>query len=90
MAAKYDSWTSIDEQRAHLLIASSLLMWMHGAEGAKTGPPARCQRGKKSVSDRPLAAESIILIEGGMPLVSIPRARSFIIDTAMPAAAIQN
>ena len=34
-------------------------------EGAKTRPPEPCQRGKKSVSDRPLAAESIILIEGG-------------------------
>lgn len=41
-------------------------------EGAKTRPPEPCQRGKKSVSDRPLAAESIILIEGGTTIGQRP------------------
>lgn len=35
------------------------------------------------MSDRPLAAESIILIEGGAAIGQRPRARSFIIDTVM-------
>lgn len=33
------------------------------------------------MSDRPLAAESIILIEGGAAIGQRPRARSFIIDS---------
>lgn len=48
---------------------------------AQKRPPESCQRGKKSVSDRPLAAESIILIEGGAAIGQRPRARSFIIDS---------
>ncbi|GBP43390.1 hypothetical protein EVAR_33918_1 [Eumeta japonica] len=46
----------------HLLIARSL---PRGRGGRKNASSRACQRGKKSVSDRPLAAESIILIEGG-------------------------
>lgn len=54
----------------YLLIASSLREDCTG--GAKTRPPEPCQRGKKSVSDRPLATESIILIEGGTTIGQRP------------------
>lgn len=43
------------------------------------------------MSDRPLAAESIILIEGGAAIGQRPRARSFIIDSdaaALPGACV--
>lgn len=55
-------------------------------EGAKTRPPEPCQRGKKSVSDRPLAGESIILIEGGAAIGQRPP-RPFIYYRHCDAAA---